>query len=116
MESLHSKIDLEAYRKQTQNAFKTRRDELVGAFVKGINLERLGGSFPQILPKEVALRLAMNPALKRHDQDGEVELLLKECQTAGTYKKFFWACPMNKKLSPPNPQKRYFSKKRDMNV
>lgn len=72
------------------------RDELVSLFVEGINRERKGTKFKPITEKQVALRINANPHFK--GRDGEVHYLLKQCQEKGTFKKFFWSCPLpNKK-------------------
>lgn len=92
----HIKIDPEQYRKEPLKRFRSRRDELVDGYVVSINNLRSGGKFKPITHKEVAMRLAMNPALGKSDD--EIELLFKECEKAGKFSKFFWVCPMNKAL------------------
>lgn len=75
-----------------EEKIRSQRDELVNHFVQGINKERLGTKFKPITAKQVALRLNANPHFK--GQDGEIYMLLKECQQKGTFKKFFWSCPL----------------------
>ncbi len=82
------------YKMPTPKKSKLRgpRDELVEQFVRGINQERLGTKWKPITAKAVAIRINANPHFK--GRDGEVHLLLKECEKRGTFKKFFWACPL----------------------
>lgn len=78
----------------TPSIFKTRRQEIVAEYVKEINMKRIGTKYRLISPKEVALRLNMNPKLAK--DDGECDLLLKTCVEKGSFSKFFWVCPLNK--------------------
>ena len=95
MESLFSKINPEDYLKGPKTLHRSHRDELVDKFVLGINRERLGTQYKPILAKEVALRINKNPFLK--GRDGEVELLYKTCEKKGSFKYFFYICPLHPK-------------------
>lgn len=74
--------------------YKNRRDELVSLFVEAINKSREGTKFKKVDKRLVALRLNSNPFLAK--DDGEVELLLKECKSKNNFSKFWW---VTKKLS-----------------
>lgn len=77
--------------------FKNRRDELVHLITEGINQTRVGTKWGKITKRTVALRINSNPYLSK--DDGEVDLLYKECEKKGNYSKFFW---VTKKLSTPS--------------
>lgn len=86
MESLHSKLDLEYNPKKGK--FRSYRDELVSQITDGINSYRVGTKYKPITKRRVALLINKNPYFK--GRDGEVELLLKECLSNGSFSKFFW--------------------------
>lgn len=73
--------------------FRGFRDELVDRLVKGINKERQGTKWKPVNHKQIALRINKNPHFT--GKNGELELLIKECESRGNYSKFFWACPLN---------------------
>ena len=68
-------------------SFNTRREELISRLTKGINNERQGTKYPPTTEATIAIKANMNPSLKK---DGELELLIKECEEKGNYKKFWW--------------------------
>lgn len=88
MESLHSQINPEAYKTTRQSKFRSRRDELVSLITDGINGYRVGTKWKPITARTVALLINRNPALAK--DDGEIELLYKECMAKGSFSKLFW--------------------------
>lgn len=68
--------------------YKNRRDELVSKITDDINKLREGTKFAKVSKKMIALRLNSNPFLAK--DDGEVELLFKECNQKQNYSKFWW--------------------------
>lgn len=96
MKSLGTDIKLEYT--PTPVAFKSRRDELVSRITDGINAHRIGTQWKPISTRTVAIRINLNPAISK--DDGELELLIKDCESKGNYKKFFWVT--NGKLDKKN--------------
>lgn len=74
----------------TPSTFKSEREELVARLVDGINKERVGTPYKPTTAKRVALLLNRNPWLAGQRNNGEVRLLIKECEKVGHYKKFWW--------------------------
>lgn len=64
---------------------QTRRDYLFYKLLNGWNLERAKAGFKPLSTKRLASAINSNPFLK--DDDGELELLIKECEQKGNYKK-----------------------------
>ena len=95
MKSLGSDIKLEYTPKRTEKGFKSRRDELVSRITDGINTLRVNTPYKPVSKRTVALILNLNPALAKSDD--EVELLAKECESVGNYKKFWWLRGFDKK-------------------
>lgn len=69
----------------SSNGFKTRRDELFYRLLNGWNKERELAGYKAILPARLAIAINSNPFLKK--SDGELELLIKQCEKVGNYKK-----------------------------
>lgn len=86
MKSLGTDIKIEYT--PTPVAFKSRRDELVSRITEGINNRRIGTKYKPLTTRTVAIRINLNPAISK--DDGELELLIKDCERVGNYKKFFW--------------------------
>ena len=82
-----SHIDLNKYFNKKSD-FKNRRDELVSRLCDGINRERIGTEYKPATKAHLAKIINRNPFLAR--SDGELELLIKECERKGNYKKFWW--------------------------
>lgn len=71
--------------------YRTERAEIVADFVKNINFIRLGTKYKPVTPKQIALRLNMNPKLK---SDQEARYLLNECLRKNSFSMFFYCCPL----------------------
>ncbi len=65
-----------------------RRVYLFNRLLNGWNKERKIAGFKEISPKRLAVAINSNPFLKK--DDGEFELLIKECEEKGSYKKAQW--------------------------
>ena len=74
--------------------FRSEREELVARLTDGINLKRQGTKYPQVTTRQIAIRCNSNPFLK---SDSELRLLIQTCEDKGSYSKFFFCCPLNKK-------------------
>lgn len=70
-----------------ESPYKNRRAEIIAELVKGINAKRVGTKFKPITERWLAIKCNKNPFLK---SDGELELLKKDCEKVGNYKKLFW--------------------------
>lgn len=70
-----------------ESPYKNRRAELIGEAVKDINLLRAGTKFKPITARLLAIKINKNPFLK---SDGELSLLLQDCQKKRNYAKLFW--------------------------
>ncbi len=81
MEKINAKINIQP------SIFRTRRAELIYRLVDGINFSRIGSKYKQVDTKTIGIKCNMNPFLKN---DGELELLIKECENKGSYSKFWW--------------------------
>ena len=71
--------------------FKTRRAELINRLHDGIweKAKETGYKLDKGWTEDkIAIRCNKNPALKK---DEGLELLIKECEQMGNYKKFWWA-------------------------
>ncbi len=87
MESLHSNINTEyVHRKKT--VFRSRRDELVSLMTDGINSYRVGTKWKPVTKRYIAIQVNKNPAFTGND--GELELVYKDCIKKGSFAKFFW--------------------------
>ena len=71
----------------TKVEHKTFRSELISRLTKGINNLRIGTKYKPVTERLIAIRANKNPFLK---SDGELELLIKECEAKSSYSKFFW--------------------------
>jgi len=67
--------------------YKNRRDEIIQELVTGINKQRIGTKYKPITAKCLAIKCNLNPFLK---DTTELELVKKECEKVGNYKKLFW--------------------------
>lgn len=82
--------------KPTPTPFKTRRDEILSEHIGAINAERkeycerVGKKYEPISKKDLAIRINQNPKLAGDDNNGELELLLRQCKDKGSYY-WFWA-------------------------
>lgn len=77
----------------TDSPFKNRRAELISRLTEGINARRLGTKWKPETTRRVAIRVNSNKFLAK--DDGELELLIKECESKDNFKKFYWCCPLN---------------------
>ena len=80
-------VPLKIEAKVCETKFKNWRAELISRLVKGINDARAGTKFKPITERVAAIRANSNPFLKN---DGELELLIKDCEKRGNYSRFFW--------------------------
>lgn len=71
--------------KDIKPIFTSRRDELFHRLLNGWNIEREQNGFKKIGAARLASAIKRNPFLK--NDDGELELLIKECEAKGNYKK-----------------------------
>ncbi len=90
MNNLGTFLDKFLEKKFEDVPFRNYRDELVAEFVDGINKSRIGTKFKPITAREVALRINKNAFLAKHENNGEVAYLLKQCKERNNYSKFFW--------------------------
>jgi hypothetical protein len=58
--------------------------------VEDINKLREGTNFKKETKANLAKRINMNPFLKGNNNDGELELLYKECHNKQNYSKLYW--------------------------
>lgn len=68
--------------------YKTYRDELFYRLLNGMNNKRAKLGFKEISKARLAIAINRNPFLKK--DDGELELLIKECENKGNYKKAYY--------------------------
>jgi hypothetical protein len=81
--------------KKSEIKLKNWRDELVTNFTQALNKERVISGYKPLTKKAVALLINRNPYLSKND--GEVDLLFKDCIKKGNFKKFWWATSIKKK-------------------
>jgi len=72
---------------KSQSEYKNKRDELLNLMLTEINRLREGTKYKPETMKMLCIRIARNPFLK---DDGELELLYKECNQKKNYSKFYW--------------------------
>ena len=70
-----------------QSPYKNWRAELIAEAVKDINLLRQGTKYKPTTERLIAIKCNRNPFLKN---DGELELLLRECRNKRNYSKLFF--------------------------
>lgn len=83
-------IDINQYLSKftnSQTEYKNFRDELISRLTDGINKSRIGTKYKPVTKRTIAIKCNKNPFLK---SDGELELLIKECESKGSYSKFWW--------------------------
>ena len=73
--------------KPTVSKHKNFRDELITRLTDGINNSRQGTKYKLTTKRDVAIRANKNPFLV---SDSELELLIKECESKGSFAKFYW--------------------------
>ena len=88
MESLSKLIQTKNF--ELKVSFKSRRDEIISKMVEEINKLREGTAFRKETKANLAKRINMNPFLKGKDNDGELELLYKECHKKNNYSLLYW--------------------------
>lgn len=69
----------------TTSLFKDQRAELFYRLLEGWNKERIQNGYKPLTQKRLASAINSNPFLRK--DDGELELLIKECEQKGSYKK-----------------------------
>lgn len=69
--------------------YKNRRDEIISNMVEEINKLRVGTKYKPVTKRFIAIKVNGNPFLK---DDGELELIFKECLKKGSFAKLFWIC------------------------
>lgn len=73
--------------KVIETSYKNKRDEIISLMVDEINKLRVGTKFKPITKRLIAIKANKNPFLK---DDGELELIYKECKEKQNFSKFFW--------------------------
>lgn len=76
--------------KPIQTIYKNKRDEILTLMVDEINKLREGTNFKKETKANLAKRINMNVFLKGNENDGELELLYKECHAKNNYSKLYW--------------------------
>lgn len=76
--------------KPTETLYKNKRDEIITLMVDEINNLREGTNFKKETKANLAKRINMNVFLKGNENDGELELLYKECHAKNNYSKLYW--------------------------
>lgn len=87
---MKSLFELTKEYKIKETSFKNFRDEIISKMVEEINKLREGTNFKKETKANLAKRINMNPFLKGNSNDGELELLYKECHSKNNYSKLYW--------------------------
>lgn len=82
--------------------YKSWRDELFHRLWNGWNRARESAGFPKLSKSRLAIAINLNPFLKK--DDGELELLIKECERVGNYKKAHFILFGSKKTNAKKTQ------------
>jgi hypothetical protein len=78
---------IDRYKSQKKVA-RSARDEIINAFVEGINNERKSTGLKPLNPRVIAVLINKNPFLA--NSVSECWNLYNECKKNGNYKKFWW--------------------------
>ena len=86
----HIKETIKDWKPQTENqaVYKTRRDELFYRLLDGWNIEREKAGYAPLSKARLATAIKRNPFLKTDDD--ELELLIRQAEEVGNYKKIHW--------------------------
>ncbi len=74
------------------STYKDERDEMIKKAVIHINLLRKGTSFENKVetPAKLAKRINRNIFLGKHENNGELALVLKDCERKGSYSYLYY--------------------------